>query len=165
MIGKIPKDPSTEKKDWRQLKVLLPPLKMLGYELVDLPGWLAQKEQHFLGVSLTCNKVDEYDTTRANCTCKEYIDGFTGKSIRIAAQIDSAREWKIKNGQSKGQMMAFLTISDGTCSLDSVTMFSEEWLRYHKLIEKGNVVLFTGSRDIKRGSFLIKSVSKTKNLV
>lgn len=162
---KDPQRPIYRKERVETVESILSSIKDAGYELVDLPGWLAQKEEHFLGVSLTCNKVDEYDTTGANCTCKEYIDGFSGKSIRIAAQIDNAREWKIKNGQAKGQMMGFLTISDGTCSMDSVTMFSEEWLRYRKLVDKGNVVLFIGSRDTKRGSFLIKSVSKTKNLV
>ena len=162
---KDPKRPIYRKERVDAVESIVASIGDAGYELIDLPGWLAQKEEQFLGVALTCNKVDEYDTSGANCTCKEYIDGFEGKSIRIAAKIDVVREWKIKNGQSKGQMMGFLTISDGTCSLDSVTMFSDEWLRYRKLVEQGNVALFIGSRDTKRGSFLIKSVSKTKNLV
>ena len=162
---KDPKRPIYRKERVEAVESIVASIGDAGYELIDLPGWLAQKEEQFLGVALTCNKVDEYDTSGANCTCKEYIDGFEGKSIRIAAKIDVVREWKIKNGQSKGQMMGFLTISDGTCSLDSVTMFSDEWLRYRKLVEQGNVALFIGSRDAKRGSFLIKSVSKTKNLV
>ena len=140
-------------------------LKNPGYELVDLPGWKARKEEHYLGVSLTCARVDEYDTSRANCTCKEYIDGFNSqKGIRIAAQIDAVREWKIKKGNSKGQKMAFITASDGTCSLDSVTIFSDEWTKYNKDIKEGSVLLLIGSRDTKRGSFLIKSISKVKNL-
>ena len=140
-------------------------LKNPGYELVDLPGWKARKEEHYLGVSLTCARVDEYDTSRANCTCKEYIDGFNSqKGIRIAAQIDAVREWKIKKGNSKGQKMAFVTASDGTCSLDSITVFSDEWAKYNKDIKEGNVLLLIGSRDTKRGSFLIKSISKVKNL-
>ena len=119
-----------------------------------------------MGVSLTCARVDEYDTSGANCTCKEYVDGFNSKgTIRIAAQVDGVREWKIKKGNSKGQNMGFVTISDGTCSLDSVTVFSEEWSKYGKDIKEGNVLLLIGSRDKKRGSFLIKSISKIKNLV
>ena len=136
-----------------------------GYELVDLPGWKARQEEKYLGVSLTCARVDEYDTSGANCTCKEYVDGFNSKgTIRIAAQVDGVREWKIKKGNSKGQNMGFVTISDGTCSLDSVTVFSEEWSKYAKHIKEGNILLLIGSRDKKRGSFLIKSVSKVKNL-
>jgi len=140
-------------------------LKNPGYELVDSPGWKARKEEHYLGVSLTCARVDEYDTSRANCTCKEYVDGFNSqKGIRIAAQIDAVREWKIKKGNSKGQKMAFITASDGTCSLDSITVFSDEWAKYNKDIKEGTILLLIGNRDIKRGSFLIKSVSKIKNL-
>jgi DNA polymerase III alpha subunit len=136
-----------------------------GYELVDFPGWKARKEEHYLGVSLTCARVDEYDTSGANCTCKEYTDGFNSRNgIRIAAQIDGVREWKIKRGNSKGKKMAFVTISDGTCSLDSVTVFSDEWEKYSNELSEGNVLLLAGMRDSKRGSFLIKSVSKVKNL-
>ena len=61
--------------------------------------------------------------------------------------------------------MAFLTISDGTCSLDNITMFSDEWDKYKKDIREGQIALLIGNRDIKRGSFIIKSVSKIKNLV
>ena len=144
---------------------ILESLKNPGYELIDMSGWKARKEEHYLGVALTCARVDEYDTSRANCTCKEYMDGFNSqKGIRIAAQIDTVREWKIKKGNAKGQKMAFVTISDGTCSLDSVTLFSDEWSKYNKEIKEGNIVLFIGSRDNKRGSLLIKSISKIKNL-
>ena len=148
------------------LESIVDSLNNPGYDLVDLPGWKARKEAHYLGVALTCARVDEYDTSRANCTCKEYIDGFNSqKGIRIAAQIDYVREWKIKKGNSKGQKMAFLTISDGTCSLDNITMFSDEWDKYKKNIKEGKIALLIGSRDIKRGSFIIKSISEIKNLV
>ena len=147
------------------IESIIDSLKNPGYELVDLPGWKARKEEHYLGVSLTCARVDEYDTSRANCTCKEYIDGFNSQNgIRIAAQIDAVREWKIKKGNAKGQKMAFITASDGTCSLDSITIFSDEWTKYNKDIKEGSVLLLIGNRDAKRGSFLIKSVSKVKNL-
>ena len=161
-----PKRPIFRKDRVEVVESIIDSLENPGYELIDLPGWKARQEEHYLGISLTCARVDEYDTSRSNCTCKEYIDGFESKNgIRITAQIDGVREWKIKRGSSKGQKMAFVTISDGTCSLDSVTFFSDEWKKYHKQVVEGNIVLFSGSRDIKRGSFLIKSVSKVKNLV
>ena len=161
-----PKRPIFRKDRVDILESIIDSLQNPGYELLDLPGWKARQEEHYLGISLTCARVDEYDTSRSNCTCKEYIDGFESKNgIRITAQIDGVREWKIKRGSSKGQKMAFVTISDGTCSLDSVTFFSDEWKKYRKQVVEGNIVLFSGSRDIKRGSFLIKSVSKVKNLV
>jgi len=111
-------------------------------------------------------KVDEYDISEANCTCKEFLNGFNSRNgILIAAQIDAIREWKIKRGSAKGQQMAFLTISDASCMMDSATMFSEEWDKYRPLIKEGEVLLLKGSKDLKRGSFLIKSVSRIKNLL
>jgi DNA polymerase III alpha subunit len=132
-----------------------------GYDLYDSPSWVSKIEEELLGISLTCNKVDEYDTSRANCTCKEFIDGFNSqKGIVLAVKIDSVREWKIKKGKAKGMKMGFVTVSDTTCSLDSVTAFSEEWEKYKKMLHEGNTVLLRGMKDKNRGSFLIKKLEQ-----
>ena len=137
-----------------------------GYELVDSPSWLALQEGKYLGTALTCAKVDEYDISAANCTCKEFLNGFNSTNgIMIAAQIEGIREWKIKRGSAKGELMAFLTITDSSCTMDSATMFSEEWGRYKSVVKEGEVFLLKGSKDLKRGSFLIKSVSRIKSLL
>lgn len=136
------------------VKDLLGTFENPGYELYDAPSWVAKVEKELLGISLTCTKVDEYDTGKSNCTCKEYIDGFNSThGIVLAVQIDSVREWKIKKGRAKGMKMGFLTVSDTTCSLDSVTAFSEEWEKYKGLLKEGNTLLLRGSRDKNRGSF------------
>lgn len=143
------------------VKDLLGTFENPGYELYDSPSWVAKVEKELLGISLTCTKVDEYDTGKSNCTCKEYIDGFNSThGIVLAVQIDSVREWKIKKGRAKGMNMGFLTVSDTTCSLDSVTAFSEEWEKYKGLLKEGNTLLLRGSRDKNRGSFLIKRVEQ-----
>jgi DNA polymerase-3 subunit alpha len=143
------------------VKDLLGTFENPGYELYDSPSWVAKVEKELLGISLTCTKVDEYDTGKSNCTCKEYIDGFNSThDIVLAVQIDSVREWKIKKGRAKGMNMGFLTVSDTTCSLDSVTAFSEEWEKYKGLLKEGNTLLLRGSRDKNRGSFLIKRVEQ-----
>ena len=132
---------------------------------MDLPSWLARQEEKYLGIAITCAKVDEYDTSRGNCTCKEFLDGFDSRNgIRIAAQVDAVREWKVKNGRSSGQMMAFITMSDGTCSLDNTVMFVEDWAKYKERIEEGNILLFQRTKDAKRGGLIISKVSKIKNL-
>ena len=134
-----------------------------GYELYDAPSWLAKKEEELLGIPLTCNKVDEYDTSNANCTCKEFIDGFRSQNgIALAVQVESVREWTIKKGSAKGQKMGFITVSDASCSMDNVTAFSEEWEKFKKLIYEGNTVLMRGMRDSKRGSFLVKKVEQLR---
>jgi len=137
-----------------------------GYNLIDSPSWLALQESKYLGTPLTCAKVDEYDVSAANCSCKEFLNGFNSRNgILIAAQIEAIREWKIKRGSAKGELMAFLTVSDASCTMDNATMFSEEWAKYRSVVKEGEVVLLKGSRDLKRGSFLIKSVSRIKNLL
>ena len=132
-----------------------------GYELYDSPSWIAKKEEELLGISLTCNKVDEYDTSNATCTCKEFIDGFNSQyGISIGVQIDSVREWTIKKGKAKGEQMGFITASDVSCSLDNITAFSEEWAKFKKMLYEGNTVLIGGVRDKRRGSFLVKKVKQ-----
>jgi|TARA_R110000824_G_scaffold398670_1_gene602979 DNA polymerase III alpha subunit len=132
-----------------------------GYDLYDSPSWIAKKEEELLGIALTCNKVEDYDTSKSNCSCKEFLDGFnTEHGIALAVQIDSVREWTIKKGKSKGQKMGFVTVSDASCSLDNITAFSEEWDKYKKLLHEGNTVLMRGSKDKNRGSFLIKKVEQ-----
>ena len=148
------------------LNSLIESLKNPGYNFDDSPSWLAQQEEKYLGIALTCTKIDEYDISNANCTCKEFVGGFDSRQgISIAAQIEGVREWKIKKGKSKGQKMAFITISDSSCSLDNTVIFSEEWLKFKQHFKEGAVLLLRGSRDKKRDSFLIKSVHKIKNIV
>lgn len=130
------------------------------YDLQDRPAWRAKQERDLLGIELTCSEIDEYDIGDANCTCREYVKGFDSQSIAIAAQIDDIREWKTKGGKNKGSVMAFLRVSDGTCCLDSVTVFSDDWKKIKSSVEIGKIVLLRGSRDKNRGSFLVKRVQK-----
>jgi DNA polymerase III alpha subunit len=78
----------------------------------------------------------------------------------LAVKVDSVREWTIKKGKAKGMKMGFVTVSDTSCSLDSVTAFSEEWEKYKKMLHEGNTVLMRGMKDKNRGSFLIKKVEQ-----
>tara|TARA_Y100001938_G_scaffold151211_1_gene247588 strand:- start:19451 stop:21085 length:1635 start_codon:yes stop_codon:yes gene_type:complete len=135
-----------------------------GYSLTDSFSWLAKQENDYLGISLTCNKVDEYNTDMSNCSCKEFVNGFESThGIVLAVQIERVREWKIKNGRAKGQKMAFVTASDSSCSIDNITVFSDEWAKYKKLIYEGNTVLLRGSRDKGRGGFLLKRAEQLRS--
>ncbi len=130
------------------------------YELIDRPAWRAKQERDLLGIEMTCHEVDEFDTTPANCSCSDYIKGFESRSISMAVKIESVREWKIRGGQNKGSKMAFLKISDGSCSIDNVTIFNEEWAKCKKLVKDDAILLLRGTRDENRGSFLVKRVHK-----
>ena len=100
----------------------------------------------------------------SNCSCKEFVNGFESThGIVLAVQIERVREWKIKNGRAKGQKMAFVTASDSSCSIDNITVFSDEWAKYKKLIYEGNTVLLRGSRDKGRGGFLLKRAEQLRS--
>ena len=138
---------------------LIDSLENPGYNLEDSPAWRAKNEQEYLGVALTCSKVDEYDTSHANCTCKEFLDGFQSTNgIAIAAELKSIREWTIKRGDSKGKKMAFITLSDSSCNLDNVVMFSEDYEKHKDKLQEKAVMLFRGMRQKEKRGFLVKNV-------
>jgi DNA polymerase III alpha subunit len=124
---------------------------------------IAWNESFYLGVPITCTAVDGCDVTSANCTCKEFVDGKNGY-IAIAVQVDVVREVIIKKGQSQGRKMAFLTVTDSTCSLSDVCVFSDTFEACADLLFEGNTVLLVGERDKKRDSFIVKNVVQLENL-
>jgi DNA polymerase III alpha subunit len=149
--------PIASKITYNKIKGLYESLVKPPYSLVDNAAWIAKKEKELLGTSITCSEVDDCDTSMANCTCKDFIDGFVKHPI-IAGKLERLKEITIKNGKSIGQKMAFLTVSDSTCVLDSVTIFSEPYSKYKHLLLEGNNIMICGSRDSKRGSFLVDKV-------
>tara|TARA_R110002020_G_scaffold107583_11_gene249689 strand:+ start:949 stop:2595 length:1647 start_codon:yes stop_codon:yes gene_type:complete len=138
---------------------LLKQLDNPPYPLEDTPDWISKTEEDYLGVSITYSKVDSCDTSRANCTCKEIFEGREGKVI-IAVSISRCEEYTITRGKSKGMKMGFLTVEDSTCELDSVVIFSEEWLKYKDLLVEGNTVLISGEKTGNREGIVIKGVSQ-----
>lgn len=134
-------------------------------KLQDTFSYKAIKEKELLGIELTCSEIDEYNTFEANCTCREYFKGFEANSISIAARIEDIREHKTKGGESKGKVMAFLKISDNTCVLDNITIFSNDWELLKKEISLGSILMLTGTKDKKMGSFLVKKVKRLQRYV
>ena len=131
------------------------------YNLIDNPEWIAKNEQEYLGISLTCSKVDEYDTSPANCTCKEFHNGFQSvNGISIAAELIALREYTIKRGNSKGKKMAFMAINDGTYCLDNTVLFSDEYDKHKQILNPKCVYLFRGIKDKKNGSLIIKNIKQ-----
>ena len=135
------------------------------YDLIDRPAWRAKQERDLLGVEITCSEFDEYDTSNGNCNCRDYVKGFDANYIAIAAQISDVREWKIRGGKHKGEKMAFLKISDNSCSLDNVTVFSDDWSKLKSKIIIGKILLLRGNRDKNRGSFLVKQAQTLEQCI
>lgn len=133
-----------------------------AYTMRDKPSYKSQKEVELLGIDLTATEIDEYDTTNANCTCREFMHGFDSTSIAIAVRVNNIKEYKTKRGKSAGESMAFVSVDDGTCSMD-VTVFAEDYKTCGRILKNNKVVLLRGQKD-KNGGFLVKNVLKLEHL-
>ena len=112
-----------------------------------------------LGGPVSYSKVDAVDTSIANTTCKEIMDGKHGKDICIVANIQRVANHKInkKGSKQKGRTMSFLTIEDMTCSLDSVIVFPDARDKYQYILYEGNNLMLCGDVD-KDNSFIVNKI-------
>tara|TARA_R110000824_G_scaffold231335_2_gene419127 strand:+ start:7722 stop:10880 length:3159 start_codon:yes stop_codon:yes gene_type:complete len=125
------------------------------YSLADDIGWLAVTEEKYMGISLSCSQSDAITNSIINSCCKDIFQGATQGKANIAVQINNIREYKIKNGKSKGQTMAFLSIEDGSATLDSVVIFPENYQKYKGVLFEGNTVIIVGTVSKKKDNSLI----------
>jgi DNA polymerase III alpha subunit len=137
-----------------ELQLLINP----PYDLTDDPSWIIDQETKFFGCPVSISKIESSDTSAANSTCKEIINGKKGKNICIVANIQRVSDYTIKKGESKGQIMSFLTIEDDSCSLDSVIIFPKIKEKYRYLIYEGNNLIFCGSVNKDDATFIIDQI-------
>jgi DNA polymerase III alpha subunit len=142
------------KKGKEKVDNIITQLEKPPYSLEDSALWISEMENSMLGVALTCSKVDDCDSSSANCTCKDFLDG-KGGYILIACNVEQVKEHAIKNGPKKGQKMAFLRISDSSCSIENVIVFPEQWEQCRDVIMEGTTAMIGGSRDRKNNDTLV----------
>ena len=132
-------------------------IKNPPYSLDDAPAWIIEQENKFLGCPVSLSRIDAADTSVANTLCKDVLNGKTGKNLCIAANVNRVATTTVKRGKTKGKKMAFLTIEDNTCSLDSVVVFPEAREKYQYIIYEGNNLLLCG--DVSRdNSFIVNKI-------
>lgn len=147
-------------KRLEKIHTLIYTLEHPPHSLQDDIRWIANIETALLGIPLSCTAVQGCeDADKANCTVKQFIDGFFADSIRIACEIDSVRKVKTKKGKNPGQDMAFLQVSDITGVLESVVLFPEYWKEFEHLAIESNTIMLTGIRG-KDGAFQADSVTQ-----
>jgi len=144
-----------------KLEDLIKMLKTPSYSLEDQAHVIASKETELLGVPLTCSKLDTCDNKyMANTTCKEFLDGKSGK-MTIAVEIIDSNEYIIKKGQMKGQKMMFLTGEDETASIESIIVFPRTLENKEPFLIKGSTVVLNGNRDKQRSdSFIVENITQ-----
>lgn len=136
-----------------KVKMLRNPVKSMD----DDPGIIAWTEEKFLGIAITYSKVDSCDTSRVNCTCKEFLAGRRGL-LFLGVVIQSLREVTVKKGTSAGQKMAFMTVADATCAISDVCVFADSYKEFSEFLIEGNTVLIRGEQDQKRGGLVVKEI-------
>jgi len=128
------------------------------YSLEDNPEWIADTEDEILGCNITCSKVDMYDITMTNTTCKDFKNSILKDNIILCSEIENIGITKTKKGKNPGLEMAFVTVSDGTGLLDSVIFFPEAYKTYRNLLFSGNVIIIKGSRAKGGDSLIVEKV-------
>jgi DNA polymerase III alpha subunit len=132
-------------------------IKNPPYSLDDDPAWIIEQENKFLGCPVSLSRIDAADTSVANTLCKDVLNGKTGKDLCIAANVNRVSVTTVKRGKTKGRKMAFLTIEDNTCCLDSVVVFPAARDKYQYIIYEGNNLLLCG--DVaKDNSFIVNKI-------
>ena len=133
---------------------LLNTLHKPPYVLEDNPEWIADTEEETLGCSITCSKVDMYDISMTNMTCKEFKNSLSKDNIILCGEVDNISVTKTKTGKTPGLEMAFVTLTDGSGVLDSVVFFPDQYRSYRNLLFGSNVIIVKCNRS-KAGDSLI----------
>lgn len=134
-------------------------LKNPPYDLADDPAWIVEQETKMLGCPVSLSKIDAVDTSIANTTCKDIMDGKKGKNICVVANVQRVANHKINkaNSKQKGRIMSFLTIEDMTCSLDSVIIFPDARDKYQFILYEGANLMLCGEVE-KDNSFIVEKI-------
>lgn len=123
------------------------------YDLSDDPQWIIEQERKYVGCPISLSRVESSDTSHSNTTCKEILDGKSGKNICLVAHVARLVTHKCKTGD----LMSFLTIEDLTGSIDNVVIFPKTRDKYQYVLDEDVNLLFCGAVE-KNGSFIIDKI-------
>ena len=126
-----------------EIQLLLDP----PYDLDDDPNWVIDQETKFLGCPITLTKIEASNTSNANTSCKDIVNGKKGKGLCVAASVNRISEYTIKKGEQKGKNMAFLTI-----------MFPQVKEKYKYILYEGNNLVFCGSVNNNEDSLIVEKI-------
>lgn len=127
----------------------------------DHPSDIANNEAELLGTSITCSIADGKPGERWNGYCKDCLSNNKPSNIILKVKIEEFKEYipkKCKREEDIGKPMAFLRISDSTCSLNDITCFTSDWEKYKNILTPGRVVEVHLEKSFRGDRFHIKSV-------
>jgi len=128
------------------------------YSLSDEPAWIIEQETKMLGCPISLSKVDAVDSSAANTTCKEILNGRNGKNLCVIGNIVRVTNHKIKKvGKNKGKLMSFMTVEDASGSIDSVVVFPDIREKYHFILYENNNLMLCGDVN-EDNSFIVNQI-------
>ena len=118
------------------------------FDLQDDPMWVATEEIKLMGTPVSIAKIESADTSQANTTCKDVLDGKRGDGIYIAANVIKIHNHKIKKkGKNEGKMMSFLTLEDSSGAIEAIAFPEARDKHVHLLYEDCNALFFGNVDD------------------
>lgn len=137
-------------------KILINPLSSLEDSAIDK----AQFEFELLGISLTSYEIQEYDSLRANCTCRQFMEGkHVPSNIILAVNLDDIRLHKTKNGDE----MAFLQVTDSHGdSANNIVVFSDVYQKNKFLLTHDRKLYILGFKNHQYNSMNVQNVIPMK---
>jgi DNA polymerase III alpha subunit len=114
-------------------------------------------EKSFLGISLTCSKLDILNKVKTNINCYEFdfMQNDYNTQIAILAEILTYRDFLDKNDQE----MAFISIADAYNKVEGV-IFGSVWPSIKSLIQNNETLIFYGIKN--QDTFIINNVEVPK---
>jgi DNA polymerase III subunit alpha len=145
------------------LESLLKTLVNPPYSLEDSIEWISDSENNTLGYNITCSRIDIYDISMTNTTCKDFKNRHGKNDLIIGGEIDFINVTKTKNGKNKGAEMGFVTLTDNTGSLDSIVFFPEQYAKYKHILFTNNIIILKGARSRDGNSFIVEKAYVAKS--
>lgn len=139
-----------------KINTIIQTLNSPPYSLQDSPEWIADSEEEILGCSITCSKVDMYDISMTNTTCKDFHNMLNTDNIIVCGEIDSISVIKTKSGKNPGADMAFVSLSDGSGVIDSVIFFPEAYKEFRNILFQNNVIIVKGNKTKGKDALVIQ---------
>lgn len=140
-----------------KFKIILFALEHPSYDLSESNQNIIENEKEFLGINISCSKIDQVSNIEVKNKVKDVVDDIFDKNkmYSILGEVSEFRDFKIKTGKMMGKTMASFKISDDTGEMD-VVCFPDTLDLLQAGLFDGNVVYIHGKKSNRGGLILEK---------
>jgi DNA polymerase III alpha subunit len=142
-------------KSLEKAEGLLSLLENPVYNIIDTIDSVVYHEEDLLGVALTRHPAGSIKNCVETHSCLQIAEGCREYAV-LQVKLDRVSPYRCKNGQSAGEKMAFLEISDKSYKLGNVVAFPNVYKEFQYLLTQDNLVFLSGS--LQKDSFCVQKV-------